>query len=246
MKREAHGFGRGRMPPWGIVDAVLNLGRQDYGQTLEFQRILVDLRNQGRIGDALIFVEHTDTSTAGIHRDEGAILDPGIPVIYVERGGAYTFHGPGQVIVYFIVNMKERKINIRDLIILAQNSVISVLSEYGIRAEGRLNKETGVWVNERKICSIGFAIREFSSFHGIALNVSTDLKKFYSIMPCGFDAAIMTNVDKETGSNIGTEEVRAKLESALIAAMKIKEYKKYSKMSEFLQELNVQWSGIVP
>lgn len=228
------------------MDAILNLGVQDYKSTLEFQRTLVDLRNQDRIGDTIIFVEHPDTYTAGIHRDEGAMLDRTIPVVYVERGGAYTFHGPGQVVIYLIINMKERKINIRDLIILVQNSVISVLSEYGIMADGRLNKETGVWVNNRKICSIGFAIREFSSYHGIALNVSTDLRKFYSIMPCGFNADIMTSVRKETGLEIEAEEVRIKLEHSLAEALKIKEFRKYSKINEFLQEFNVQLSGTVP
>ena len=228
------------------MDLVFNLGTQDYARILEFQHTLVDLRNSGRIGDALVFVEHPDTYTAGIHRDSGAMLDPSLPVIFVERGGAYTFHGPGQVIVYFVINMKERRTNVRDLIILVQDSIISLLSEYGIKAEGRLNKETGVWVQERKICSIGFAVRGFSTFHGIALNVSTDLNKFHSIMPCGFDASIMTSVRKETGSAIETEEVRSKLERRLVAALKMEKIKKYSNENTFLKDFNAQLSGTVP
>ncbi|MHB1708301.1 MAG: lipoyl(octanoyl) transferase LipB [Thermoplasmataceae archaeon] len=228
------------------MDLVFNLGTHDYVRTLEFQHTLVDLRNSGRVGDALIFVEHPDTYTAGIHRDSGAMLDPSLPVIFVERGGAYTFHGPGQVIVYFVINMKERRINIRDLIIFVQNSIVSLLAEYGIKAEGRLNKETGVWVQERKICSIGFAVRGFSTFHGIALNVSTDLNKFHSIMPCGFDASIMTSVRRETGSTIETEEVRLKLERKLVAALKMEKIKKYLDENTFLKDFNVQLSGTVP
>ena len=228
------------------MDLVFNLGMQDYEQILEFQHALVELRNSGRIGDALVFVEHPDTYTAGIHRDSGAMLDPSLPVIFVERGGAYTFHGPGQVIVYFIINMRERRINVRDLIILVQNSIVSLLSEYGIKAEGRLDKETGVWVQGRKICSIGFAVRGFSTFHGIALNVSTDLNKFHSIMPCGFDASIMTSVRKETGSAIEAEEVRSELERKLVAALKMEKIKKYTNENTFLKDFNVQLSGTVP
>jgi lipoate-protein ligase B len=228
------------------VDLVFNLGTRDYVRILELQRTLVDLRNSGSIGDALVFVEHPDTYTAGIHRDSGAMLDPHLPVIFVERGGAYTFHGPGQVIVYFVINMKERRINVKDLIILVQNSIISLLSEYGITGQGRLNKETGVWVGERKICSIGFAVRGFSTFHGIALNVSTDLTKFYSIMPCGFDASIMTSVRRETGLAIETEEVRSKLERRLVAALKMEKIKKYSNENTFLKDFSAQLSGTVP
>ena len=228
------------------MDLIFNLGTQEYARILEFQHTLVDLRNRGSIGDALVFVEHPDTYTAGIHRDSGARLDPSLPVIFVERGGAYTFHGPGQVIVYFIINMKERRINVRDLIILVQNSIVSLLSEYGIKAEGRLDKETGVWVQGRKICSIGFAVREFSTFHGIALNVSTDLNKFHSIMPCGFDASIMTSVRRETGSAIETEEVRSKLERKLGADLKMEKIKKYTNENTFLEDFNVQLSGTVP
>jgi lipoyl(octanoyl) transferase len=219
---------------------------QEYEKILQLQRNLVGLRNSGVIGDTLIMLEHTDTYTAGIHRDRSAIVDPSTQVIEVERGGAYTYHGPGQVVIYFIINMKERGINIKDLIINVQEAIIRILAEYGIKAEGRLDKETGVWTNGRKICSIGFAIREFSTFHGVALNVSTDLSKFFRISPCGFDASVMTSMEKETGKTISKEEVKKQLEEAFKEKLRILEYKKYENLAEFQNELSGLLSGPAP
>ncbi|MEM0155946.1 MAG: lipoyl(octanoyl) transferase LipB [Thermoplasmataceae archaeon] len=220
------------------MDYILDLGLQDYEKILKIQRILVGMRNSGRIGDILLFLEHPDTYTAGIHRDRSALIDPKTPVIEVERGGAYTYHGPGQLVIYFIIDMKDRRINVKDLITAVEETIIGILDNYGIKAEGRLERETGVWTNGRKICSIGFAIREFSTFHGIALNVSTDLTKFHKISPCGFDASVMTSMEKETGRIINMAEVKLELENALLEKLSITEYKKYEKLIDFQKEIN--------
>lgn len=227
------------------MDIILNLGREDYTEILEMQRTLVDLRNSEKIGDVIIFLEHPDTYTAGIHRDRSALVDPTTPIIYIERGGAFTYHGPGQVVVYFIINLKNRGMNIKNLITTVQDAIISVLREYGIDGEGRLDKETGVWANERKLCSIGFAVKGFSSFHGIALNVSTDLSKFYRISPCGFDASVMSSIQSEIGRNVDHNEVRSRLEKEIIEKLNLRDIRVFSKLNEFQKELSELSSGTV-
>lgn len=205
-------------------DIVIDLGREDYNTVLLLQRHLNHLSNEGLIGNTLILVEHEDTYTVGIHRNSNEILSDNITPIVVERGGSATYHGPGQIVVYFVFNMKNMNTNIKEIITKVESSVTRVLEGYGINAEGRLHGETGVWVGNRKICSIGFAIRGFSTLHGIALNVSTDLEKFGAILPCGMDSTVMTSIEQEIGDKVDYPSVRKKLKEEIISNMKIENY----------------------
>lgn len=199
------------------MDGILaDIGLTSYNDILSIQRSLNRARNDDRISDVLIFNEHEDVYTVGIHRNPEEIVDNSVELVQVERGGSITYHGPGQLVVYFIVSLKDRKTNVKVLIESVQNAINRVLSGYGINSEGRLGRETGVWVADRKICSIGFAIRETSTLHGIALNISTDLSKFQRVMPCGFSSSIMTSVEAETGRKIDFKEVREELKKALV------------------------------
>jgi lipoyl(octanoyl) transferase len=186
---------------------ILDLGKMDYTETLVFQRKLNHLRNEGRIEDCMIVVEHPDVYTAGIHWIPGPETD-GLDVIRVERGGSITYHGPGQLVTYYVVNLKERNINVLNLINKIQECSIELLSTWGISADPRLGKETGIWAGKRKFASIGLAVRGFSTLHGCALNVSTDLSKFNRIHPCDFNPEIMTSMQQIIGKPLDIEKIK--------------------------------------
>ncbi|MGC8645284.1 MAG: lipoyl(octanoyl) transferase LipB [Thermoplasmata archaeon] len=177
----------------------------DYQSCLEMQRDLNARRERGEIRDTIIATEHPDVYTGGIHF-KGDYGKYGVPIVKVERGGNLTYHGPGQLVLYFIINLKERGMNVRDLIIRVQSALISTLREYGVKGEGRLFEKTGIWVGERKVCSIGFAVKGSTTLHGIAMNINTDLTKFYAISPCDLDPGVMTSVSNETGRKVDEEE----------------------------------------
>lgn len=186
---------------------ILDLGKMDYGASLVIQRKLNHLRNEGKIEDCMIVVEHPDVYTAGIHWIPGPETN-NLEVVRVERGGSITYHGPGQLITYYVINLKERNINVLNLINKIQECSIEMLGNSGISAYPRLGKETGIWAGKRKIASIGLAIRGFSTLHGCALNVSTDLSKFNRIHPCDFDPEIMTSMENIMGKRLDIEKIR--------------------------------------
>jgi lipoyl(octanoyl) transferase len=185
---------------------ILNLGKMDYAESLAVQRKLNQLRNEGRIEDCMIVVEHPDVYTAGIHWIPGPETE-GLDVIRVERGGSITYHGPGQLITYYIVNLKERNINVLNLINKIQECSIELLGKWGIGADPRLGKETGIWTGKRKIASIGLAVKGFSTLHGCALNVSTDLSNFNRIHPCDFNPDVMTSMEEILGSQVDIAKI---------------------------------------
>lgn len=182
--------------------SLLKCFPMDYLKCLEMQRELNGLRNEEKIQDMIIATEHGDTYTGGIHFDPENRASYDVPIIRVERGGNLTYHGKGQLVLYFIFNLKDRGINVKELIERVQIALNKTLEAYGIKGQGRLFKETGVWIESRKICSIGFAVKGFSTLHGVAINLNTDLSKFFKINPCDFDAGVMTSLSKETGEEI--------------------------------------------
>ncbi|WP_393971925.1 lipoyl(octanoyl) transferase LipB [Oxyplasma meridianum] len=186
---------------------ILNLGKLNYVESLSVQRKLNQLRNEGRIEDSMIVVEHPEVYTAGIHWVPGAEAD-GLDVVKVERGGSITYHGPGQLITYYIVNLKERNINVLNLINKIQECSIKLLGMWGIGADPRLGKETGIWAGEKKIASIGLAVKGFSTLHGCALNVSTDLSNFYRIQPCDFHPEVMTSMERILKKPVDLDKVK--------------------------------------
>ncbi len=206
------------------TNIVFDLGEVEYEKILILQRHLNSLRNDGLVGDCIFFLEHPDIYTLGIHRNPEEILSGDITPVEVERGGSATYHGPGQLVIYEVVNLKEHSMNVKDLIEKTQNSINSMLENYGITGEGRLHGETGVWVGTHKICSIGYAIKGFSTLHGVGLNINTDLSKFESIMPCGMKSTVMTSMEKETGNKINEEDVRESLKKKILSSLEINEY----------------------
>lgn len=175
-------------------------GLSDYAEVHALQQQLVDARIRQEIGDTLVFVEHTPVFTVG--RAKGArsnVLDPGdAPVIDVERGGDVTWHGPGQLVCYPIVDLRGRREDLHAHLHALEDAVIALCGDLGLAGQ-RDPRNTGVWLPcadgaVRKVCSVGIACRRWVTWHGLALNVDPDPSWFARIHPCGFDASVMTRL----------------------------------------------------
>ncbi|MCL1035985.1 lipoyl(octanoyl) transferase LipB [Shewanella corallii] len=164
---------------------VRHLGRQDYETVWHAMQHYTDNRDENS-PDELWLVEHPPVFTQGQAGKAEHILNPGnIPVIQVDRGGQVTYHGPGQLVAYPLLDIKRRKVGVRQLVTEIEQSLVDLLKGYGIEAYAKADAP-GVYVNERKIASLGLRIRKGCSFHGLALNVDMDLEPFLRINPCGY------------------------------------------------------------
>jgi lipoyl(octanoyl) transferase len=201
--------------------ALQDLGVLDYLAARERQLEAVDARKQGTCADTLFFVEHPHVITLGRAQQALAnVLAPGeVDVVAVERGGDVTYHGPGQIVAYPIIMLNEGERDLHRFLRNLEEGMIRTLARHGIDA-GREPGKTGVWVEDRKIASIGIACRRWVTFHGLALNVTTDLSYFHRINPCGFQAGVMTSMARETGrDDLDMAEVKAHLAADLGAAL---------------------------
>jgi len=184
----------------GATLAVADLGVVDYGAALDLQTAMVSARLDGRIGDTLLLMEHPHVFTLGRGADERFIVanPASVPIHRVSRGGQVTYHGPGQLIGYPILKLEGKA---RDVTLYLRNleqAMIDALREFDLDADRRVGL-TGIWIGERKIASIGVGIRRWVTYHGFALNVSTDLSFFDSIVPCGIAGCRMTSINESIG-----------------------------------------------
>jgi lipoyl(octanoyl) transferase len=183
---------------------VVDLGRRAYGEVLELQREIAGARVRGEIEqDVLLLVEHEPVITLGRSSKDGHLLaNPaqlaqlGVELFEVERGGDVTFHGPGQLVGYPIVDLKRHKQDLHWYLRQVEEILIRALDTFGITAE-RVPKYTGVWTRNRKIASIGVHARDWVTWHGFALNVTTELSYFDLMVPCGIPQVTMTSVERE-------------------------------------------------
>jgi lipoyl(octanoyl) transferase len=196
---------------------VRELGRIDYGAALTLQQELVARRKQGDVPDHLLLLEHAHVITLGRngHMENllasGEILDrAGISFYPTDRGGDVTYHGPGQLVGYPILDLREWKRDVGAYVRGIEQAIIDTLADYGIEA-GRIPKLTGVWVGDRKIAAIGVHISRWVTSHGFALNVTTDLSYFQYIVPCGLTKPVTSM--EQLGVRAGLEEVGQKLAS---------------------------------
>lgn len=186
---------------------LLDLGRREYGDAWTLQKDLVDRRAEDRIPDGLILVEHGPVATLGRRGKREDILDASLPVYEVERGGEATYHGPGQLVGYPIMKLPDR-LEVKRLVADLEEVLIRTCSDFGIDAT-REGPERGVWVGGKKIASIGLAVRRNVTFHGFAHNVTTDLREFRKIRPCGHEGGIMTSMQDRLGRAVDLEDVKA-------------------------------------
>jgi len=188
---------------------VADLGVMPYAAALELQRDVARRVISGEIAeDVLLLVEHPPVVTLGRASREGHLLaspellrSRGVELFEVERGGDVTFHGPGQLVGYPILDLKRHRQDLHWYLRQVEESLIRTLAAHGIAGD-RQTGQTGVWTGGRKIASIGVHAREWVTWHGFALNVSTDLSWFELMVPCGIAGVTMTSIERETGESV--------------------------------------------
>lgn len=172
---------------------IRSMGQQDYQACWEAMRQFTHNRDEST-SDEIWLLEHAPVFTQGQNGKPEHILNPGtIPVIKVDRGGQITYHGPGQLVAYTLIDVKRKKLTIRELVTVLEKSVIELLREFNVQAVAKCDAP-GVYVNHEKICSVGLRIKKGCSYHGLAFNVAMDLEPFSRINPCGFSQLKMTQL----------------------------------------------------
>ena len=183
----------------------LNLGSQAYADTYEQMRSLVQAES---FADQIWLLEHPPVFTLGTAADPTHVLNPGkIPVVQTDRGGEVTFHGPGQLVIYFLLDIKTKKIGPKALVANLQNLIQNILRHYSIESSF-IEGAPGVYVGEKKIASIGLRISKGRTYHGISLNVNMDLQPFGLINPCGYEGLEVTQIS-DFDSNVTLEDVES-------------------------------------
>jgi lipoyl(octanoyl) transferase len=172
---------------------VRDLGLVEYEPTWRAMQRFTDERGS-ETPDEIWFLEHPPVFTLGMNASRDHVLAPGdIPVVQIDRGGQVTYHGPGQLVVYPLVDLRRAGLGVRDIVTALERSVIDYAAELGIAAECR-KSAPGVYVDGRKLASVGIRVRRGASYHGMALNVSADLEPFNRINPCGYAGLEMTRL----------------------------------------------------
>jgi lipoyl(octanoyl) transferase len=195
---------------------VVDLGRIEYSAALDTQERVLAARIDGAIGDTLLMVEHPSVLTIGKHADRTNVLASdvelsrrGISVVQTTRGGDVTYHGPGQLVAYPIINLRERGMGVRDYVHALERCVSHLLAtEYGISGAEGSDKYPGVWLEDAKIAAIGVAVRRAVTFHGIALNANVDLSAFGLIVPCGISGRAVTSISDISGREVDMGALR--------------------------------------
>lgn len=189
---------------------IRRLGRQDYLPVWQAMHQFTDQRDE-QTADEIWLVEHHPVFTQGQTGKAEHLLNPGnIPVVQSDRGGQVTYHGPGQLVVYVLINLRRKKLGVRELVTGIEQLVIDTLKTYHINSAARPDAP-GVYVDGKKICSLGLRIRKGCSFHGLALNVNMDLSPFLRINPCGYQGMEMVQV-----CDLGGPDNLAEIEQQMI------------------------------
>lgn len=209
---------------WGLVPYEIAMERQ--------LQVLEEVAATNSAG-VLVFCTHPHVVTTGRATKEGDVTDFRGPVIEVSRGGRATYHGPSQLVVYPILNLNQPRKNRKEHEIVGvirelENAIIECLKDFGIQAIGRslqkrmnsefLEEETGVWVGDKKIASLGMAVRKWISYHGAAINLDQDSQAFVGLKPCGFTTETMISAEQILGTKIDRESFQKKLEAILLRA----------------------------
>jgi lipoyl(octanoyl) transferase len=199
---------------------VRHLGEVDYQDTWQKMQDFTNARQQDT-ADELWFLQHPPVFTLGKNAKTEHLLNPAaIPVINVDRGGQVTYHGPGQIVVYTLLDLNRLNIGVRELVTIIEQSIIELLASYGVSANAR-SDAPGVYVNDAKIAALGLRVRKGCSFHGLALNIDMDLEPFTRINPCGYEGLEVTQL-KNFVDDVQLTDVVDKLQYHLINRFSIK------------------------
>ncbi len=183
----------------------------EYQLCWDLQKELVSLRKEEQVPDTLILVEHPHVLTIGRHGNQKNVIMKNLPLYSIERGGDVTYHGPGQIVGYFIVKLERQYRTLRELVENIGKLLENTTEAHGIKTEWK-TKPAGLWTitSRKKIASVGMATKDWITFHGFALNVTTNLSYFKLINPCGMNADVMTSMEKE-GANVNLTQVKKTL-----------------------------------
>ena len=200
---------------------TVHLGRCDYAPVFEEMKRFNDERTADT-EDELWVVEHNPVFTQGLaSKPEHLLIRDDIPVVQIDRGGQITYHGPGQLVVYTMIDFKRRKTSVRNIVSALENSIIDTLCDYGITANADPQRP-GVYVQGKKIASLGLRIKNGSVYHGLALNIDMDLSPFTHINPCGYAGLEMTQIAEYVRPAPSFGEVAKKLTGYLEGRLKTK------------------------
>ncbi|HEY0939264.1 MAG TPA: lipoyl(octanoyl) transferase LipB [Steroidobacter sp.] len=195
------------------------LGRVDYEPTWRAMQTFTNERGPDT-PDEIWFLEHPPVFTLGMNAAPEHVLAPGdIPVVQIDRGGQVTYHGPGQLVVYPLLDVKRAGLGVRQMVTALENAIIDLLASWNITAVAR-REAPGVYVDGRKVASIGLRIRRGSSYHGLAFNVAMDLQPFQRINPCGYRGLEVIDL-RSLGVNAGVQEVADALAPRLLASLRL-------------------------
>jgi lipoyl(octanoyl) transferase len=195
------------------------LARAEYEPTWRAMQRFTEERG-AHTPDEIWFLEHPPVYTLGMNASRAHLLAPGdIPVVQIDRGGQVTYHGPGQLVVYPLLDLRRANLGVRDFVSALERAVIDLAAQFGIAAESR-RKAPGVYVGGRKLASLGVRVRRGGSYHGLAVNVALDLAPFGRINPCGYAGLQMTQLS-ELGGPCSVPECAARLEPHLLRALRL-------------------------
>lgn len=201
---------------------VRQLNRQDYEPVWQAMQHYTDTRDENA-ADEIWLVEHNPVFTQGqAGKEEHLLMTGDIPVVKVDRGGQVTYHGPGQQVLYVLFNLRRLKIGVRELVTWLEETVIDTLNDFGIKAYAKADAP-GVYVDEKKIASLGLRVRRGCSFHGLALNIDMDMEPFLRINPCGYAGMEMLQTKQINGPQT-LEEASVGLVKHLVKKLGTTEY----------------------
>ena len=189
---------------------VQDLKRKNFLDTLQIQESLRNKVLKNNTDNYLILVEHDHVYTLGKNANSNNILNSTCEIIQTQRGGDVTYHGPGQLVAYPIINLKKKKIGVKNYISMIEKLISNILIDYNLEPQIQ-KEETGVWVQDKKIASIGIHVTRGVTMHGLAINVNTDLSYFDNIISCGIQGVKMTSLDKELGKKIRMNDIKKSL-----------------------------------
>ncbi len=210
-----------------------DLGRMDYLAAVELQEKLLAVKQQAPAPDILLFVEHPHVYTMGRAGKEANVLAPKeVPVYRTSRGGDVTYHGPGQLVAYPLIDLRSKqRRDVHRYLHNLETAAILTLSDFGLEAIRR-PPYTGIWINDKKIAAIGVAVRRSITFHGLALNVNTDLSYFERIVPCGLAWAEVTSMTKQLNVEQDLTAVRERFLSRFAEVFDYSEIKESEKLCD--------------
>ncbi|MBE9564997.1 MAG: lipoyl(octanoyl) transferase LipB [Proteobacteria bacterium] len=197
-----------------VTPVIRHLGEVDYLETWQKMQDFTDAR-QPESADEFWFLQHPPVYTLGKNGKDEHVLNPqNIPVVNSDRGGQVTYHGPGQLVVYTLIDLTRLKMGVRELVTIIEQSVIDLLTGYGVESSAK-REAPGVYVNNAKIAALGLRVRKGRSFHGLALNVDMDLEPFSRINPCGYEGLEVTQL-KDLVTGTGLDKVMTDLQQILL------------------------------